>query len=600
MSSSLLRRAAVAAEHTWNTASIFASVAAWEEAFGELEASLPSLVAFRGRLSESATTLHAWLTLNEQLGPRLMQIITYALMAYDVETTDQAAAGRRDRAISLYARFAAAVSFAQPEILALGPERVEAYLLEVPELAIFAHYLHTIERLRAHVRSAEVEQVLAMAGDPLSATSMSYMALVEADLRFADATDSAGKSHPVSRGTMGDLLGRSDRTLRRSAWLSQADGYLSVRNTLAATLAGYVRGNVFQSQVHGFSSALEAALAPGNIPAAVYHNVIATCNRHLPIWHRYWEIRRKALGLAQIEACDIFAPLSQPTKVSYEQAVEWICRGMAPLGEEYVQVSRAGLTHERWVDRYPNQAKSGGAYSGGCYGTAPFMFMNYTDDLVSMSTLAHELGHSMHSWHTNRAQPFTYSSYSLFVAEVASNFNQALVRGHLLQSDIDRQMRIGLLEEAMNNFHRYLFVMPILAQFELQMHELVESGQALTADVLNGMLAELFRKGYGPAVAVDPARDGIVWAEFPHLFSAFYVYQYASGIAAANTLAERVLSGEPEAAERYVRFLSTGGSVYPIEALRVAGVDMGAPDAIDQAFGVLERYVAQLEELLTS
>jgi oligoendopeptidase F len=598
MRTTLVRRAEVAEAHTWNTASIFADVAAWDAAYSGLEAELAQLGTFQGRLGASATNLLAWFEANEQVGPRLMHILVYALMAYDVDSSDQAASGRRDRALSLFARYNAVSAFAQPEILALGTTTIEAFLLEEPRLALYAHYLHNIERMRPYVRSAEVEQVLAMAGEPLATAFMTYQALAEGELRFGEVADSAGTNYTVSRGTIGDLLGRGDRTLRRNAWLAYSDGYLSMRNTLAATLAGYVRGNVFQSQVRGFPSALEASLIANNIPTSVFHIVIDACNRHLPIWHRYWELRRRALGLEKLEGCDIFAPLAPPVKIEYDQAVEWICNGMAPLGDEYVRTSRAGLTHERWVDRYPNQGKIGGAYSGGTYGTAPFMFMNYTDDLVSMSTLAHELGHSMHTLYSMRNQPFVYSNYSLFVAEVASNFNQALVRGHLLGQELDRELRIGLLEEAMSNFHRYFFVMPILAQFELYLHSSIERSQALTADAMNAYLAELFRRGYGPAVAVDEQRDGVIWAEFSHLFMGFYVYQYASGIAAANALAAQVLAGEREVAERYLRFLSTGSSVYPLDALRIAGVDLATPEVMDRAFEVLEGYVAQLEELV--
>jgi oligoendopeptidase F len=598
MSTTLVRRADVAEAHTWNTASIFADLAAWDTAYNRLEGDITLIQGFQGRLGSNGATLLAWFELNEQLGPRLTQLLTYALMAYDVDSSDQEAAGRRDRVLGLLARFNAASAFAQPELLALGTEKVEAFMTEEPRLALYAHYLHNIERMRLYVRSAEVEQVLAMASEPLTTAFMTYQALAESELRFGEVSDSAGASYTVSRGTIGDLLGRGDHTLRRNAWLAYTDGYLSVKNTLAATLAGYVRSNVFNAQVRGFSSALEASLITNNIPLTVFHTVIDACNRHLPIWHRYWELRRKALKLEKLEGCDIFAPLAAPTTVEYDQAVEWICTGMAPLGEEYVRTSRAGLTHERWVDRYPNQGKIGGAYSGGTYGTAPFMFMNYTNDLVSMSTLAHELGHSMHTWYSTHHQPFVYSNYSLFVAEVASNFNQALVRGHLLNQDLSRDLRIGILEEAMNNFHRYLFVMPILAQFELYLHQLIEQGKAVTADLMNAHLAELFRRGYGSAVAVDEQRDGVIWAEFSHLFMGFYVYQYASGIAAANALAAQVLSGETEVAERYLRFLSAGSSVYPLDALRIAGVDMTTPEVMDRAFGVLEGYVSQLEHLL--
>jgi oligoendopeptidase F len=598
MTTALPRRDQVPGEHTWDLSHMFATPAAWADEAARVEAAIPTLRNFQGQLGGSATALLSWFVARQELQVAVSRLLAYGSMAFDVDTANQANAALRDQAIGVSARFAAASAFAEPELLALAPALIEGFFAAEPALAAYAHYLENLRRRRDHVRSADIEQLLAAAGEPMSAPYSAYLMLADGDLRFAPATDSAGGIHQVARGTIDELLQSADRALRQSAWAAYADGFLALKNSFGALYSGSVKGDVFLARSRGYSSALAASLSASNVPLAVYNTVIDAYNRHLPIWHRYWEIRRRALGLERLEPCDIFAPLAAAPAVSYAEAVDLICAGMAPLGEEYVSVSRRGLTSERWVDIYPNQGKTNGAYSGGCYGTPPYILMNYGDSLISMSTLAHELGHSMHSWHTNRTQPAIYSDYTLFVAEVASNFNQALVRGHLLREERPRDFQIALIEEAMSNFHRYLFVMPILSQFEQQAHAWAEAGEAVTADRLNGLLAELFARGYGPAVHVDAQRNGIVWAQFPHLYNNFYVYQYASGIAAANALADGVLRGDTGAAARYLQFLSVGGARYPLDALALAGIDMTDPAAMDRAFGVLAGFVERLEQLV--
>jgi oligoendopeptidase F len=594
----LPKRSEIPVERTWDLASVFATADAWEMAFRTCEEELPALGRFQGRLAESPKALLEWFEVSTSIAVQVSRVLIYARLSFDVDTTNQESAGMAGRAQGLAARFGAATAFAEPELLAAGRERLDALAATEPGLAMYRHYLDNLLRLRDHVRSGEVEELLALAGEPLGTPWNAYTALADGDLAFAPARDSAGGEHPVAQGTIAGLLHSRDRALRASAYNAFADGFLGVKNTMAALFSGSVRSNVFRARARGYPGALEASLAPGNIPPAVFENVIDAANRHLPIWHRYWEVRRRALGLEQMQPCDIFAPLAEGPEVPYERAVEWICAGMAPLGEPYVAAMRRGLAEERWVDIEPNQGKRGGAYSSGTHGTRPFILMSYSGGLASMSTLAHELGHSMHSLLTRESQPSIYSRYSLFVAEVASNFNQALVRAHLLRQSDDRAFQIAVIEEAMQNFHRYLFLMPILAQFERHAHAQVERGQALTADGMSSHLAELFRRGYGPAVAVDEARDGITWAQFPHMYMNFYVFQYASGIAGANALADSMLAGEAGAVERYLAFLRSGGSMYALDALRLAGIDMASAEPMDRAFGVLEGFVGRLEALV--
>ncbi len=598
MSTSLPRRADVPQEATWDLSTIFPDVAAWEAATRELEQTIPTLAAYTGRLGESASTLRELLNASDQLRILIGRLYSFASMRFDVDTTDQSAAALRERVISLYAQLQAALAFVEPELLTLGKERIAALQHDEPALAHYDHYFDNLYRRAAHIRSGEVESLLAQAGDPLSAAYSTYLMLAEGELRFADAVDSQGQHHPVSTGTVDTLLHSPDRHLRKSAWNSHQDGFLAFKNTLGSIYSGSVRGDVFNARAHGHPSVLAASLFSSNIPPHVYDQVLDACRRHLPIWHRYWGLKRRVLGLERLEACDIFAPLATAPHYSFAEATELLCTAFAPLGEAYVATVRAGLTSERWVDRYPNQGKISGAYSGGSYGTHPFILMNYDGTLTSVSTLAHELGHSLHTWHTHATQPPIYADYTLFVAEVASNFNQALMRAYLLAQGLNREVEIAVIEEAMSNFHRYLFLMPILSEFEQRVHTMAEMGEPLTADGMGAILHELFSRGYGPEGYADPARDGIIWAQFPHLYACYYVYQYASGIAAANVLAEDLLTGDPAARERYLTFLRTGNAAYPLDALRLAGIDMRAPAALDRAFVVLDRFVSRLEVLL--
>jgi len=587
-------------EYTWDAASVFASEADWAAAVGRVTSRMEELAIYRGRLADGPATLADYLALAEELLRTTAQIGVYARMFYTVNTADAAAQARVDRATTLTARLGAALAFGEPEMLAIGAERLREWTRSEPRLAHYAHHFERLARRAAHVRSAEVEELLRQIGEPFVAASATHAILANADLRFAPAQDTQGESFEIAQGTINALLTHPDRQVRRSAWESYADAHLALKHTQASCLATGVKQNVFIARARRYCSALEAALAPNDIPLEVFHNLIATFRQHLPVWHRYWRLRRKALGLDALQVYDIKAPLTAaPLHVPYPQAVTWICDGMWPLGEEYVAVMRRGLTEQRWVDVYPNRGKRAGAFSMGSPGTHPFIMMSYNDDIFSLSTLAHELGHSMHSYYTRATQPFVYANYGLFLAEVASNFNQALVRVHLLTRLQERHAQISILEEALSNFHRYFFVMPTLARFELEIHERVERGEALTADSLIALMADLFAEGYGDEVVMDRERVGATWMQFStHLYANFYTYQYATGISGAHALAEGVLAGVPGAAERYLDFLKAGSSRYPLDILRHAGVDLAFPEPVQRAFAVLEGYIARLETLM--
>ncbi len=601
MPNTLPARAEVPIEDTADVGSVFPTVRAWDRAYEALIQDLPQADRYRGHLSESADVLLEWLHLLDTIVQRASHLYVYASLLHNADMGDQAARGRNDQAEGLFARVVAAVSFSDPEILAIGKNRLEEWTRQNAGLRVFTHFFDSLERSRPHVRSTEVEEVLGLVSDPFVSASSIHATLADADLTFVPARTSTGESLEIAQGTIDALLAHPDREVRRTAWEHYAGAYLAFKNTMATSLTAGVKQDVFNARVRQYPSALEASLSANNIPTEVFHNLIETFKRNLPVWHRYWEVRRKALGYEILYPYDIKAPLtvSEP-RVTYAQAVESVVEGMRPLGDEYAETLRRGATSERWVDIYPNQGKQGGAYSGGAPGTHPFILMSFNDDLEGMSTLAHEMGHSMHSYLTWQHQPLMYSDYSMFVAEVASNFNQAMVRAHLMRQNSDPDFQIALIEEAMSNFHRYFLIMPTLARFELEIHERVERGEALTAENMMSLMADLFSDVYGDQVSYDRDEVGITWAQFPvHLYANFYVFQYATGIAAAHALSEGVLDGKPGAAEDYLSFLRAGSSVYPLDALKMAGVDMTKPEVVDRAFGVLARMVDRLDDLLS-
>ncbi len=591
-------RSALKPEDTWNAESVYENPAAWDAEQQALPAEIQAVARHQGHLGEGPGALVSAFQDFEAVYGRIGKLLTYATMAHHVDTTDQAAARRYGQAQGLYGEMLGSLGFFDPELLSLGQDTLKKWMGAEPALAVYAHYIDDLFRRQAHVRSAEVEQLLGMLADPFAGPRTTANVLTNADLKFRPATASDGAQLPMSVAALDKILGGPDRDARRTAWESYMDAHLGFKHTLASNLATSIRQNVFTSRARLHASSLEAALFADNLPVEVFHNLIETFRRNLPTWRRYWAVRRRALGVESLQPYDVWAPLtSHGPSPNYRQAVDWISAGLAPLGETYVSTLRRGCLEERWVDRYANQGKTDSQFSAGWQGTHPFILMRFDGDLSSMSTLAHELGHSMHSYYTWITQPMIYSQYSLFAAEVASNFHQAMVRAHLLAQNPDRDFQISVIEEAMSNFHRYFFIMPTLARFELETHQRVERGQGLTADDMIELMADLFAEAFGPEVSFDRQRMGMTWATFGHLYADYYVYQYATGISGANALARRLLAGTPGAAEAYLGFLKAGGSLYPLEALKRAGVDLTTPQPVEDTFAVLAGLVDRLERL---
>lgn len=590
-------RSAVVHEHTWNRESVFATPDGWQKELEAVKGVLAEVKKYPGHLGDSPDVLADWLELVHETENRVTVLYLYATMEQSVDTTNQDAAAMMSQVRSLQGEAQAASAFAEPEILSLRREKLDGWMKQHKRLALYAHYFDDLFRLEKYTRSGEVEAVLGLLADPFGNVTTTYGLLNNADLPFEPARTGSDEELPVAQSTITTLMSNPDREIRRTSYEHYNQGYLTFKNTFASLLATSVKQDVFMAKVRGFDSALEASLYQNNIPRSVYDNLIETYKNNLPTWHRYWRVRRKALGYDTLRPYDFWAPLTNQPHVTFEQAVNWISEGMQPLGEAYVSAVRKGCLEDRWVDIYPNQGKRAGAFSFGAHGTHPFIFMSFANTLQSMSTLAHELGHSMHSYLSRQHQPIVYGRYTLFAAEVASNFNQAMTRAYLLQHNPDPQFQIAVIEEAMSNFLRYFFIMPTLARFELEVHTWAEKGKGLTADAMIKLMAELFAEGYGGEVDFDHDSVGITWAQFGHLYSAFYVYQYATGISAAHALADGILTGKTSAVDNYLKFLSAGGSLYPIDALKMAGVDMSQPEAVTRTFEILASYVDRLEDL---
>ena len=586
-------------KQTWNAESVFKNHKAWDEEVKNILADIEPLKKFKGRLSESSSVLLEAMATLEGLLVRSQRVYMYAGFAAAVDTTDQVAAGMQSQAGSMYGQVASAAAFVRPELLSIGRVKLDEWMKQDSKLAVYGHFFDDLFRKQDHVRSGEVEELLGMLADPFTGPASTSSLITNADFQFAPAVNSKDKKLVVTQSSIHEILNQPDRKARQTAWNNYMDRHVEFKNTLASNLTTSIKANVFYARARNHESSLAASLFEQNVPVEVFHNLINTFKKHLPVWHRYFEIKRKALGQRDIAYYDMWAPLTKKRpRVSFEQAVNMICDGLAPMGKEYVDVLRKGCIEERWVDWAPNKGKQNGAFSYGTPGTHPFIMMSFTDEVGSLSTLAHELGHSMHSYLTWKNQPLVYADYSLFVAEVASNFHQAMVRGYLLNTVKDANFQIALIEEGMSNFFRYFFQMPTLARFELETHERIEKGESLTADLMIDLMADLFTEGFGPKVKVDRPRVGMVWSTFGHLFSDYYVYQYATGISGAYALSGRILRGETGAVDDYLGFLKSGGSMYPLDVLKKAGVDLTTPKPVEETFTVMESNIDRLEELV--
>jgi oligoendopeptidase F len=596
----LPQRKDVSKESTWNAEALFESWDAWQAELAAANDALPGLSAFAGQLGNSPTMLADWFDAYQAEVGRLIRLQVYVSMSLAVDTNDSVAKGAYGQFSAYAGNFSATTAFADPEMQAIGGKLLE--WAETSQLRFYRHYFDNLLRKVPHTRSPEVEEVLGLLEDPFGSIYATASELTNTDLKFAQAVDSQGGRHPVAQSTVTPTgIQSPDRELRRTAWESYCDAHLAVKNTLASNYLTQVKASVFEARVRGYQSVLESRLKPYNLPLDVFHNLIDTFRANLPVWHRYWEVKRKVLGVDVLHPYDIWAPVvkAQP-QVSFAESIDWIGDSLVPLGVEYVQAMRRGCLVDRWVDYAQNDGKRQGAFSTRSFDSFPYIFMTFDGSLMGMSVLAHELGHSMHTYQAALHQPGVYRDYNMMsssVAETASNFHQAMTRAYLMGAKADDEdFQLALIDEAIFNFHRYFFQMLNLARFELEVFTRAEAGQPLNADILNDIMTDLYAEGYGRTLSDDSERTSITWAEFPHLYAPFYTFQYAVGISAAHALADGVLKS-PSFAHKYLDFLNAGASLYPLDLYELAGVDMTSPEPVEKSFGVLADLVERMDQL---
>jgi oligoendopeptidase F len=592
-------RSEIAVEDTWRLEDIFVSDESWEKEFQEVKALLPAVKEFEGKLSESADILYDALQYQDQLLERLGKLYAYSHMRYDQDTTNSFYQGLDDRMKNLYSQAASNLAFIVPELLSIDEGRLKDFLSEKVELKLYEHSLDEINLQRPHVLSADQEALLAEASDVFGASGNTFGMLNNADLAFPVIKDENGEEVEVTHGRFSRFLESADPRVRRDAFHAVYETYGKFQNTFASTLSGNIKKDNFYARVRNYSSARHGALSENNIPESVYENLVSTISDQLTLLHRYIKLRKKVLGLNELHMYDLYTPLVKDVKmeIGYEEAKEIILNGLSPLGEEYINVLKEGFEN-RWVDVHENKGKRSGAYSSGSYGTNPYVLMNWQNNVNNLFTLAHEFGHSVHSYYTRKTQAYPYGNYSIFVAEVASTTNESLLNDYLLKTINDEQKRIYLLNHYLEGFRGTVFRQTMFAEFEHLIHQKAQNGEALTADSLTKDYYELNKKYYGVEDMVIDEEIGLEWSRIPHFYYNYYVYQYATGFSAAAALSNGILTEGAPAVERYINFLKAGSSDYPIEVLKKAGVDMTSNQPILDACKVFDEKLTELEQLL--
>lgn len=594
---SLPTRKEIPDRYKWRLEDIYASDNLWEQDFQQVKKLTGEVEAYRGKLGQSAQALLEALQLEYRLQELNERVFTYARMRRDEDNANPTYQALTDRAASLNILVQAALSFIVPEILALPSETLERFRREEPGLALYRFALDELLRQKDHTLSAAEEQIIAGVGEVAQAPANIFKMISDADMTFPSIKDEDGNEVGITHGRYIQLMESRDRRVRREAFTSLYSSYRKLKNTLSATLGSSVKKDVFYARVRRFPSALQASLFADNIPPEVYDNLIQTVRNNLAAMHRYVALRKKMLGLDELHMYDLYTPMVKDVKweIPYPKAVELVREGLAPLGSSYGEIMARGLD-SGWIDIFENKGKTSGAYSWGPYGVHPYILLNYRDNLSNLFTLAHEMGHAMHSYYAYREQPYVYAHYTIFTAEVASTVNESLLMEYLLKTVTDRNKKLYLLNHYLEQFRGTVFRQTMFAEFEKTIHEKIEAGEALTPELLCQIYHQLNVDYHGPEMVVDEDVD-LEWARIPHFYTAFYVYKYATGFSAAEAITRRILEeGEP-AVSRYLGFLKKGGSDYPLNLLKSAGVDMATPQPVQEGLDLFTRLLDQIEEL---
>ena len=594
----VLRRSEIPESDKWDLTPLFADVGKWQEDFAWLQQTYPKLEEWKGRVGESAETLAGVLEFEKSLELKIEHVYHYASLQLAEDSTNNEYLTRIGQVQNLLTKIGEAAAFVVPEIQAISDEEFAKFIVD-PALKDWRIKLHKIRRMKPHVLSVPEERLLALGSVALSGYDDTFSQLTDVDMKFGVLTDETGREAPLTQSSFSSFLVKRDHELRKRAFHQFYAEFQDHQYTLAASLAYSVKADVFQARARHYPSALEAALFPDDVPVAVYDGLIRSVRANLKPLFRYFDLRRRALGLGELHHYDTYVPLVPEieTRTSFDQAVGMVLAALAPLGEEYVNILQEGL-RGRWVDRYESKGKRSGAFSSGSYGAPPYILVNYKEDVFAdVYTLAHEAGHSMHSWFAQESQLFQDYEYPIFLAEVASTFNEEVLTHHLLQQTSDPKMRAYIINRQIDDLRGTLFRQTMFAEFEKIIHSIDESGDALTLDVFKSEYHKLLETYFAENFALDAELD-LECLRIPHFYHAFYVYKYATGISAAVALSERVLSGESGSVDAYLNFLRSGGSQFPLETLKTAGVDMTTPVPIVSTLRLFERRLDELEALL--
>ncbi len=596
-------RSAVQPSDCWNVEALYPSWDVWQAELADVSNGFvtpyfPGLEAFKGTLSEGPKRLHSCLELLFLLDRKLSRLYTYAHLRHDEDVAADQAKTAFMKVTSLLHSFKQETAWMEPEILSLSDQELSAYL-ESEELKDYRIYLKKIVRSKAHTLKAEEEALLALGGDAVETAERAFSALNNADLKFHPVIDSKGNERELSHGTYQVYLRDTDRVLREGAFKNLHRSFSSFENTFAELLNGQIQKHLFEAKARKFPSCLEMALFPHEIDKSVYTSLIQAVREQISHLHRYLALRKKVLKLDALHLYDLSVPLVDGVTIEmpYPEAVDLIVQSLGVMGKDYVDILKGGLLKDRWVDRYENKRKRTGAYSSGCYDSMPYILMNYHGIFNDIMTLTHEAGHSMHSFHSRKFQPYPYSQYGIFLAEVASTFHEELLMQHLLKTTTDPKKKAYLLTQKIDALRATLIRQTLFAEFELQLHTLAENRVPLTASLLKKEYRKINQEYFGEEVVLDHEVD-IEWARIPHFYYCFYVYQYATGVSAAQFLSRLVLSGEKEALQRYVGFLSAGSSKPPLEVLKSAGVDMSEPSVVRETMTHFGNLVDELERVM--
>ncbi len=592
----LLKREEVDKKYKWHIEDLFESEEAWEKSFAELSEQIPTLAAYEGRLKEGAKTFLSYMKKKEELMKLFEAVYVYANQRYHEDTGNAFYQGLCARAQMLSVSLENATVFEEPELLEIGKEETARWMEQAPELKVYERMFYELFRQQEHVLSKELEGILTEVSDLSGDISNIFSMFNNADVKFPSIKDADGEDLIVSHGRYTSLMESENREIRKAAFASLYSQYEQFKNTLAATYSANLKSSAFFAKVRKYDSSLAMALDGGEIPVKVYTQLIDTVHENMDSMHRYVSIRKKALGVDELHMYDLYAPMVEDAamKISFEEAKEIVKKALAPLGDEYLKILSEGMDGG-WIDVYENEGKRSGAYSWGAYGTHPYVLLNYQDNLNNVFTLAHEMGHSMHSYFSDQNQPYPYAGYRIFVAEVASTCNEALLMEYLLSNTSDQKQRAYLINYFLEQFKGTLYRQTMFAEFEKITHEMAEKKEPLTAEVLGKIYYDLNKLYFGDGIVLDK-EIAMEWARIPHFYTPFYVYQYATGYSAAIAISRKILSGDKEALNGYFKFLSGGSSMNPIDLLKLCGIDMTTKEPVKEALALFASLLDQMEE----